>query len=362
MDTVLTIVAFVVAVAAAVAAAVFYSKAKVAERDLRVLRVAQAAQMEQQVARAVAAAQASLAESERRVAAAQVENAQLRERMARLDAQAQKMREGYEFTIREKDREIERIQNDRAKLSVKMLGESLEQHCETAFNMVRSYAFPNAEFGKDNDASQGSKGDYIYRELDESGAELLSIMFEMKNEAEGSTHTKKNADHFKKLDRDRRAKGCEYAVLVSLLEPENDLYNVGIADVSHEYEKMFVIRPQFFVPFIGLLRNAALSSLAVKRELERKRREDVDLATFEDKLEGLKGVAAGFYGKTHEKCEAAKKSIGQAITKMESIQHDLDLIDSSSQKAREKTEDLSVRRLTWGNKAMRDAIEAASRE
>ena len=358
MDVVLTIVAFVVAVAAAVAAAVFYSRAKVAERDFVALKISQGERMEQQVAKAVASAQASLAESERRVSAAQVENARLREQMARLEAQAQKAREGYEFALREKDREIERIQNDRAKLSVKMLGESLEQHCEIAFNQVRTYAFPNATFGKDNDASQGSKGDYIYREVDESGAELLSIMFEMKNEAEGSTHTKKNADHFKKLDHDRRAKGCEYAVLVSLLEPESDLYNTGIVDVSYEYEKMFVIRPQFFVPFIGLLRNAAMSSLAVKRELERKRREDVDLAGFEDKLESLKGVAAGFYDKTHDKCAAAKKSIGQAITKMESIQHDLDMIDGSSLKAREKTEDLSVRRLTWGNKAMREAFQA----
>ena len=171
-------------------------------------------------------------------------------------------------------------------------------------------------------------------------------MFEMKNEAETSVHTKKNADHFKKLDKDRKEKNCEYAVLVSLLEPESDLYNVGIVDVSHEYRKMFVIRPQFFIPFIGLLRNATLSSLKAKQELERMRQEDVDLATFEDKLEGLKGTAVNFYGKTHDKCESAKKSIGQAITKMESIQRDIDMIDSNSSKAKEKTEDLTIRKLT----------------
>lgn len=222
--------------------------------------------------------------------------------------------------------------------------------------------FPNATFSKDNDASQGTKGDYIYRECDSDGVELLSIMFEMKNEAETSVHTKKNEDHFKKLDKDRKEKGCEYAVLVSLLEPESELYNIGIVDVSHNYPKMFVIRPQFFVPFIGILRNAALSSLKAKQELERMRQEDVDLATFEDKLDDLKGIAVNFYGKTHDKCESAKKSIGQAITKMESIQRDIDLIDSNSSKAKEKTEDLTIRRLTWGNKAMKAAFESVKQK
>lgn len=184
----------------------------------------------------------------------------------------------------------------------------------------------------------------------------------MKNEAETSVHTKKNADHFKKLDKDRKEKNCEYAVLVSLLEPESDLYNVGIVDVSHEYRKMFVIRSQFFIPFIGLLRNATLSSLKAKQELERMRQEDVDLATFEDKLEGLKGTAVNFYGKTHDKCESAKKSIGQAITKMESIQRDIDMIDSNSSKAKEKTEDLTIRKLTWGNPAMKSAFESVKQK
>lgn len=304
---------------------------------------------------AVSEANRKLTESEQKCLAISNANLDLEKQVA--DAKAT-----LDFTVKEKEKEIERIRNDKAKLSVKMLGESLEQHCEVAFNQVRSYAFPNATFSKDNDASQGTKGDYIYRECDSDGVELLSIMFEMKNEAETSVHTKKNEDHFKKLDKDRKEKGCEYAVLVSLLEPESELYNIGIVDVSHNYPKMFVIRPQFFVPFIGILRNAALSSLKAKQELERMRQEDVDLATFEDKLDDLKGIAVNFYGKTHDKCESAKKSIGQAITKMESIQRDIDLIDSNSSKAKEKTEDLTIRRLTWGNKAMKAAFESVKQK
>ncbi len=320
-------------------------KATRLETEFASFKSAAVREQELAVEKATSEAKQQLAEAERKY--------------AEFESETQKEKESLKFTIEEREREIERIRNDKAKLSVKLLGESLEQHCEVAFTQVRNYAFPNAEFGKDNDASHGSKGDYIFREKDEGGAELLSIMFEMKNEAEGSVHTKKNSDYFGKLDKDRREKGCEYAVLVSLLEPDNELYNVGIADMSHEYPKMFVIRPQFFVPFIGLLRCAALSSLEAKRDLERMRQEDVDLTTFEDKLEGLKGTAVSYYDKTHSKCESAAKGIKLAINKMESVQRDIESIDSNSNKAREKTEDLTIRKLTWKNKGMQEALANA---
>lgn len=423
MDSMATIVALLIAVIAVAAAAIFYSKSKASEKNIKTLRGDISGQVERQVATAIAntqqrmlelqtecsrlreqvnqvqqealrassesqtklfekdreldrakgelerikssvaqereiAVNRAVAESNRKLVESERKNAELNNDKTKLEKQSQEAKQAYEFQIKEKDKEIERIRNDKAKLSVKMLGESLEQHCEIAFNQVRTYAFPNAKFGKDNDTSQGSKGDYIYRECDSDGVELLSIMFEMKNEAETSVHTKKNSDHFKKLDRDRKNKGCEYAVLVSLLEPENEFYDAGIADVSYEYPKMFVIRPQFFVPFIGLLRNAALSSLKAKQELERMRQEDVNLTKFEDKLKDLKGTATGFYDNTHTKCESAKKSIGQAITKMESIQRDIEKIDASSSKAKDKVDDLTIRKLTWGNPVMKSAFEA----
>ncbi len=182
--------------------------------------------------------------------------------------------------IADRDREIDRIRDMKARLSTKLLGESLEQHCEVEFNRLRATAFPTAYFEKDNDASEGSKGDYIFREYDEDGHEVVSIMFEMKNEADDSVNRKKNEDHFKKLDRDRSAKGCEYAILVSLLEPESELYNAGIVDVSYRYEKMYVIRPQFFSPLITLIRNAALRSLDYRRQLAEVRQQNVDVTNF----------------------------------------------------------------------------------
>ena len=285
----------------------------------------------------------------------------LKDEKNRLRNDFQKEIDALKYTVKDKNEEIERIKNDRAKLSVKLLGESLEQHCETAFNRVRAYAFPNAEFKKDNDARQHSKGDYIYRECDEEGVELLSIMFEMKNEAESSVNTKKNTDHLKKLNNDRINKNCEYAVLVSLLEPDSDLYNTGIVDVSHIYPKTFVIRPQFFIPFIGLLRNASLSALSARQELERKLREDVDLRNFENKLENLKGDASKHYDTTHTKCESAHKNIDAAVQKIQALQHDLEQIDKSADRAKKHTEKLTIRRLTHGNKAMKDRIEAANK-
>ena len=189
--------------------------------------------------------------------------------------------------IRYKDEEIERLRDMKARLSTKMVGESLEQHCETQFNQLRATAFPHAYFEKDNDASDGTKGDFIFRECDEAGNEIVSIMFEMKNENDTTATKHKNEDFFKKLDSDRKKKGCEYAVLVTLLEPESELYNTGIVDVSYRYEKMYVIRPQFFIPMITLLRNAAMNALAYKQELELVRQQNIDVTEFEEKLLGF---------------------------------------------------------------------------
>ena len=210
---------------------------------------------------------------------------------ARAEAQAQlaeKLRAKDEL-IADREREIERIQDMRARLSTKMLGESLEQHCEIEFNRLRPTAFPRAYFEKDNEVVEGTKGDFVFRDFDEEGSEIVSIMFEMKNEADDSTHRKTNESHFKKLDADRRKKGCEYAVLVSLLEPDNELYAAGITDVSYRFEKMYVIRPQFFIPLITLLRNAALSSMEARRELALVRQQNIDVTNFEDSAGRLQG-------------------------------------------------------------------------
>lgn len=210
---------------------------------------------------------------------------------ARAEAQAQlaeKLRAKDEL-IADREREIERIQDMRARLSTKMLGESLEQHCEIEFNRLRPTAFPRAYFEKDNEVVEGTKGDFVFRDFDEEGNEIVSIMFEMKNEADDSTHRKTNESHFKKLDADRRKKGCEYAVLVSLLEPDNELYAAGITDVSYRFEKMYVIRPQFFIPLITLLRNAALSSMEARRELALVRQQNIDVTNFEECAGRLQG-------------------------------------------------------------------------
>ena len=201
-------------------------------------------------------------------------------------------RKSAQDLIRYKDEEIERLRDMKARLSTKMVGETLEQHCETQFNQLRATAFPHAYFEKDNDASDGTKGDFIFRECDEAGNEIVSIMFEMKNENDTTATKHKNEDFFKKLDSDRKKKGCEYAVLVTLLEPESELYNTGIVDVSYRYEKMYVIRPQFFIPMITLLRNAAMNALAYKQELELVRQQNIDVTEFEEKLLGFQEASA----------------------------------------------------------------------
>ncbi len=266
--------------------------------------------------------------------------------------------------IATREREIDDMRHMRAELSVKMVGESLEQFCENEFNKLRATGFQSAVFGKDNDAADGSKGDYIYRELDADGAEVVSIMFEMKNEAEDSTHRKRNEDHFKKLDHDRRAKGCEYAVLVSLLERDSDYYNTGIVDVSYAsgFEKMYVIRPQFFIPLITLIRNAALRSLDYRRQLAEVRQQNVDVTNFEEQLDMFKAGFGRNFDLAHRKFEDAIKDIDATIKKLEKIKAELTSSDNNLRLANDKLDKLTVKRLTRKNPTMKAAFaEAAER-
>ena len=264
-----------------------------------------------------------------------------------------------DIVIADREAEIERVRDMKARLSTKMLGESLEQHCEVAFNQLRATAFRNAQFGKDNDASGGSKGDYIYREVDEDGVELISIMFEMKNEADDSTHTKKNEDHFKKLDKDRTTKNCEYAVLVSLLEPESELYNAGIVDVSYAYDKMYVIRPQFFIPMISLLRNAAMDAMQYKVELEQVRRQNIDVTHFEEQLEDFKDKFSKNYDLASRKFQTAIEEIDKTIDHLQKVKESLIGSERNLRLANDKADSLTVRKLTRKNETMKALFEEA---
>ena len=261
-----------------------------------------------------------------------------------------------------KDGEIERYKDMKARLSTKMVGESLEQHCETEFNKIRAAAFPRAYFEKDNDASEGSKGDFIFRECDEEGNEIVSIMFEMKNESDDSSHRHKNEDFFKKLDADRRKKGCEYAVLVTLLEPESELYNTGIVDVSYRYEKMYVIRPQFFIPMITLLRNAAMNALAYKQELELVRQQNIDVTEFEEKLLGFQEGFNRNYDLASRKFQTAIDEIDATIKHLQKVKDNLISSENNLRLANDKAQGLSIRKLTWGNKTMKAKFDEAREE
>lgn len=285
---------------------------------------------------------------------------------ARAEAQAQlaeKLRAKDEL-IADREREIERIQDMRARLSTKMLGESLEQHCEIEFNRLRPTAFPRAYFEKDNEVVEGTKGDFVFRDFDEEGNEIVSIMFEMKNEADDSIHRKTNESHFKKLDADRRKKGCEYAVLVSLLEPDNELY-AGITDVSYQYEKMYVVRPQFFIPIITLLRNAALSSMEARRELALVRQQNIDVTNFEDQLADFKDRFGRNYRIASERFAKAIDEIDKSIDHLQKIKEHLLGSERNLRLANDKAEDLTVKKLTRKNptmKALLDEARAAKEE
>ncbi len=267
------------------------------------------------------------------------------------------LKDKYETQIKDRDDAIERLRDMKARLSTKMVGETLEQHCETEFNRIRSTAFPRAYFEKDNDASTGSKGDYIFRDLDEAGTEIVSIMFEMKNENDTTATKKKNEDFLKELDKDRAEKGCEYAVLVSLLEPDSELYNTGIVDVFHRYPKMYVVRPQFFIPMITLLRNAAMNSLEYKTELALVKAQNVDVTNFEEKLDVFKTGFARNYDLASRKFQTAIDEIDKTITHLQKTKEALLGSENNLRLANDKAQDVTVKKLTRGNPTMAAKFE-----
>ncbi|MDT2874290.1 DUF2130 domain-containing protein [Lactococcus lactis] len=280
---------------------------------------------------------------------------QLREKEAELEKNS--IKEKYEIEIKQKDETIAFYKDFKAKQSTKMIGESLEQHCEIEFNRLRMTAFQNAEFGKDNDAKTGSKGDYIYREYDKSGTEIISIMFEMKNEGDETATKKKNEHFFKELDKDRNEKKCEYAILVSMLEADNELYNNGIVDVSYAYDKMYVIRPQFFIPIITLLRNAAMNSLKYKQEVALMREQNIDITNFEEDLNAFKEGFARNYDLASRKFKAAIDEIDKTITHLQKTKDALLSSENNLRLANNKAEDLTVKKLVQKNPTMKEKFD-----
>jgi hypothetical protein len=265
--------------------------------------------------------------------------------------------ESFKAQIKDRDDAIERLRDLKARLSTKMVGETLEQHCETEFNRIRSTAFPRAHFEKDNDARTGSKGDYIFRDKDESGTEIVSIMFEMKNETDTTATKKKNEDFLSELDRDRKEKGCEYAVLVSLLEPDSELYNTGIVEVSHRHPKMYVVRPQFFIPIISILRNTSMKALEYRTELATVRAQNIDIANFEEELEVFKSGFARNYDLASRKFEAAIEAIDKSIDQLQKTKEALVGTDRNLRLANEKAQDVTIKRLTKKNPTMAAKFE-----
>ena len=265
-------------------------------------------------------------------------------------------------TIKMKDDEIDRLKDFKQKLSTKMVGETLEQHCEIEFNKLRATAFQNAYFEKDNDSRGGSKGDFIYKETDEAGNEIISIMFEMKNENDETATKKRNEDFFAKLDKDRKEKGCEYAVLVSLLESENEFYNTGIVDVSHKFEKMYVVRPQFFIPIITLLRNAAMNSMEYKAELNLMRNQNIDITNFEEKIDVFKKGFAYNYDLASRKFKTAIDEIDKTITHLQKTKDALLSSENNLRLANNKADDLTIKKLTHGNPTMKAKFDELNEE
>jgi hypothetical protein len=274
--------------------------------------------------------------------------------LAKLEKQlAEKsLQDKYETQIKDRDDTIDRLRDMKARLSTKMVGETLEQHCETEFNRIRAMAFPRAYFEKDNDARTGSKGDYVFRDSDEAGTEIVSIMFEMKNESNETAAKKKNEDFLKELDKDRAEKGCEYAVLVSLLEPDSELYNTGIVDVFHRYPKMYIVRPQFFLPIITLLRNAAMNSLKYKTELALVRAQNIDITHFETNLEMFKTAFAKNYDLASKRFQAAIDEIDKSIDHLQKTKEALLGTDRNLRLANDKAQDVTIKKLTRSNPTM----------
>ena len=262
------------------------------------------------------------------------------------------LKEKYETQLKDRDEAIERLKDMKARLSTKMVGETLEQHCEIEFNKIRSLAFPRAHFEKDNDARSGSKGDFIFRDFDDAGTEIVSIMFEMKNENEETATKKKNEDFLKELDKDRNEKGCEYAILVSMLEPDNELYNSGIVDVFHRYPKMYVVRPQFFIPMITLLRNAAMNSLQYKNELALVKSQNIDITNFEAQLDTFKSAFGRNYELASAKFQKAIEEIDKSIDHLQKTKDALLGTDRNLRLANDKAQEVTIKRLTKGNPTM----------
>lgn len=284
------------------------------------------------------------------------ERDELKNGLARAELEKQlaekSLKDKYETQMKDRDDEIARLRDMKARLSTKMVGETLEQHCEVEFNRVRAMAFPKAYFEKDNNARSGSKGDFIFRDLDETGVEIVSIMFEMKNENDDTAIKKKNEDFLRELDKDRHEKGCEYAVLVSLIEPENELYNSGIVDMSHRYPKMYVVRPQFFIPIITLLRNAAQSSLKYKAELMQVKAQNIDITNFESELDSFKAGFARNYELASKKFKTAIDEIDKTIDHLQKTKEALLGSENNLRLANNKADDLTVKKLTKGNPTM----------
>ena len=290
------------------------------------------------------------------VGAVEKERDQLQNRLTQAELEKKNsessLKEKYETQINDRNDEIDRLRDMKARLSTKMVGETLEQHCETEFNRLRATAFPKVYFEKDNDSRSGSKGDYIFRDSDEAGTEIVSIMFEMKNESDQTATKKKNEDFFKELDKDRNEKNCEYAVLVSLLEPDSELYNTGIVDVSHRFPKMYVVRPQFFIPIITLLRNAAMNSMQYKSELALVKAQNIDVTNFESELDSFKISFGKNFEIASKRFHTAIEEIDKSIKHLENTKIALLSTDKNLRIANDKAQDVTIKKLTKGNPTM----------
>jgi hypothetical protein len=295
---------------------------------------------------AIAQALASV-EKERDALKGGLERAQLEKALAE-----KSLKDKYETQLKDRDDAIERLRDMKARLSTKMVGETLEQHCETEFNRIRATAFPRAYFEKDNDARSGSKGDFIFRDGDEAGTEIVSIMFEMKNESDLTATKSKNEDFLKELDKDRNEKGCEYAVMVSLLEPDNEFYNTGIVDMFHRFPKMYIVRPQFFIPIITLLRNAAMNSMKYKTELALVKAQSVDITNFENELETFKSAFARNFDLASQRFQKAIDEIDKSIDHLQKTKEALLGTDRNLRLANDKAQDVTIKKLTKGNPTM----------
>lgn len=332
-------------------------KAKVAEKENEIQRLAAELSNTETVKKLAVTEALSKVEKERDDYKHAVERAELEKQMVE-----QSLNDKHETQLKDYKEQIERLKDLKTQLSTKMLGETLEQHCLNAFDGVRAMAFPNAYFAKDNDAKDGSKGDFIFRENASEGVEVISIMFEMKNEAEDTSSKKKNEDFFKELDKDRTQKGCEYAVLVSVLEADSELYNAGIVDVSHKYPKMFVVRPQFFIPIITLLRNAALKTVEVKTELAQIREQNIDITNFEAHLEAFKDGFSKNYNTYTTKLAQAIVDIDRSIKVMEKVKEELISADRQLRLANDKAQDISIKKLTRGNPTMAEKFAETAKQ